>query len=109
MRNCLLFLLALTALHCAPVKIPPALRGPLVLHAWIYYGREPAELRKVVDSSHLHYTMIQERESDGFTRVEFCFRPDPGLRQMEKLFKRLRRYPGIRGFATTRGIKEMQL
>lgn len=102
MRYCLLLLLALSAIRCATVK-PPS--GPFVLHVWIYYGHLPAEVQTLIDSSHCPYRMRSERESDGVTRVEFSFTPDPRVKRLEKIFGRLQRNPAVRGFATTRGEK----
>ncbi len=107
MRNCfIILLLVITASHCRPVRTLTVVSGPLVLSVWIYYNRDPQELVRVVDSSHCAYTMDVVHESDGYTRAEFSFQPDPSARRLRKLFERLRRYQGIRGFTTTRGRKE---
>ena len=106
MRNCLLFIaLGAVSLHCVHTRTIPVTTGPLVLHVWIYYKSDPQELVKVVDSSHCKYTLLTERETDGMTRVEFSFVPDPNGKQMDALFRRLCRYKDARGYSTTRGTK----
>lgn len=103
MRYCLLFLsIAITAMHCVPASKLPAVKGQLVLHIWIYYQSDPGKLVQVVDSSHCPYTLHSEKEGDGCTRMEFSFRPDPSVRQMNTLIKRLKNYTGIRSFGSTR-------
>lgn len=103
MRNCfVIVLLSIAAFACKPVRMQQA-RGPLVMHVWIYYGRDPKDLVQVVDSSRCKYSVEYEKETDGYTRVVFSFRPDPTLRQMDRLITRLKRYNGVRSFVTTRG------
>lgn len=81
----------------------PAEKGQFVLHVWIYYNQPPEEIQKVIDSSRVPFNVKRVKESDGVTRVEFTFEREPSIRQKEATFMRIKRYPGARGFATTRG------